>query len=116
MFHPGGMDYDGRYLWVPVAEYRPNSQTRIYRVNPRTLAAELVFTAKDHIGGLVHNVHRGTLHGVELGLTAPLYVGFIARRASREGFADELGSELRGPTSTTRTATITAWSTCSAAG
>ena len=24
MFHPGGIDYDGRFIWVPVAEYRPN--------------------------------------------------------------------------------------------
>jgi hypothetical protein len=78
MFHPGGMDYDGRYLWVPVAEYRPNSQTRIYRVNPRTLTAELVFTAKDHIGGLVHNVHRGTLHGVSWG-SRRLYTWALSR-------------------------------------
>ena len=24
-YHPGGMDYDGRYLWVPVTEYLPHS-------------------------------------------------------------------------------------------
>ena len=22
IYHPGGIDYDGRYIWVPVAEYR----------------------------------------------------------------------------------------------
>ena len=66
-YHPGGMDYDGRFIWVPVGEYRPNSQSNIYRVDPETLAAELVFSENDHIGGVVHNVHRGTLHGVSWG-------------------------------------------------
>ena len=32
MYHPGGIDYDGRHIWVPVAEYRPNSRSIIYRV------------------------------------------------------------------------------------
>lgn len=66
-YHPGGIDYDGQYLWVPVAEYRPNSRSNIYRVDPETLAAELVFAENDHIGGIVHNLHRGTLHGVSWG-------------------------------------------------
>src|SRR5262249_34116356 len=26
VYHPGGIDYDGRAIWVPVAEYRPNSR------------------------------------------------------------------------------------------
>jgi hypothetical protein len=26
IYHPGGIDYDGRHIWVPVAEYRPNSR------------------------------------------------------------------------------------------
>src|SRR6476659_1603477 len=25
MYHPGGIDFDGRDIWVPVAEYRPDS-------------------------------------------------------------------------------------------
>ena len=78
MFHPGGMDYDGKSIWVPVAEYRPNSKTRIYRVDPQTLRASLVFTANDHIGGVVHNVHRGTLHGVSWG-SRRLYTWQLSR-------------------------------------
>jgi hypothetical protein len=35
IYHPGGIDYDGHDLWVPVAEYRPNSQSIIYRVDRR---------------------------------------------------------------------------------
>jgi Family of unknown function (DUF6454) len=66
-YHPGGIDYDGRFIWVPVSEYRPNSRSNIYRVDPETLTPELVFIENDHIGGVVHNVHRGTLHGVSWG-------------------------------------------------
>ena len=34
IYHPGGMDYDGKSIWVPAAEYRPNSRAIIYRVDP----------------------------------------------------------------------------------
>ena len=37
IYHPGGIDYDGRYIWVAVAEYRPNSRSIIYRVDPATM-------------------------------------------------------------------------------
>jgi hypothetical protein len=67
IYHPGGIDYDGRYLWVPVAEYRPNSQSIIYRVDPETMKAEEVFRFKDHIGGLVRNTDDNSLHGVSWG-------------------------------------------------
>ena len=32
MYHPGGVDYDGRDIWVPLAEYRPDSHAIVYRV------------------------------------------------------------------------------------
>ena len=32
IYHPGGIDYDGRYIWLPAAEYRPNSRAIVYRV------------------------------------------------------------------------------------
>lgn len=66
-YHPGGIDFDGRHIWVPVAEYRPNSRTTIVRVDPESLEAEVVFEVPDHIGGIVHNVHSGTVHGVSWG-------------------------------------------------
>ncbi len=34
IYHPGGIDYDGRNIWVPVAEYRPNS--RVHRLPRRS--------------------------------------------------------------------------------
>ncbi|WP_102957808.1 DUF6454 family protein [Mangrovicella endophytica] len=67
IYHPGGIDYDGRYLWVPVAEYRPNSRSIIYRVDPKTMQAEEMFRFADHVGGLVHDTDAKTLHGVSWG-------------------------------------------------
>jgi hypothetical protein len=81
-YHPGGIDYDGKHIWVSVAEYRPNSRANIHRVDPETLTAELVFEAKDHIGGIVHNVHDNTLRGVSWG-SRRLYTWELARRGSK---------------------------------
>jgi len=67
VYHPGGIDYDGRYIWVPVAEYRPNSSAIVYRVDPATMKATEVFRYRDHIGGIVHNTDDNTLHGVSWG-------------------------------------------------
>ncbi|MGZ6020935.1 MAG: DUF6454 family protein [Phenylobacterium sp.] len=66
-YHPGGIDYDGRDIWVPVAEYRPDSRAIIYRVDPRTMAATVVLRAADHIGAVVHDSGTGRLHGVSWG-------------------------------------------------
>jgi hypothetical protein len=67
MYHPGGMDYDGRHIWVAVSEYRPNSRAIIYRVDPQAMTATEVFRFGDHIGGIVHNTDDKTLHGVSWG-------------------------------------------------
>ena len=67
IYHPGGIDYDGRWLWVPVAEYRPNSKSIIYRVDPETLEATEVFRFPDHVGGIVSDPENGTLHAVSWG-------------------------------------------------
>lgn len=67
MYHPGGIDYDGKQIWVPVAEYRPNSQSIIYKVDPTTLQSTEVLRFKEHIGGIVHNTDAHTLFGVSWG-------------------------------------------------
>jgi hypothetical protein len=67
VYHPGGMDYDGKDLWVPVAEYRPDSRSIIYRVRPDTLRATPAFRVDDHIGAIVHDTDADTLHGVSWG-------------------------------------------------
>lgn len=67
IYHPGGIDYDGRYIWVPVAEYRPNSASIMYRVDPQTMVATEVFRFPDHIGGVVHNPGSASLNAVSWG-------------------------------------------------
>lgn len=67
VYHPGGIDYDGRHIWVPVAEYRPDSRSIVYRVDPVTMRAAEVFRFADHLGGIVRNTDDNTLHGVSWG-------------------------------------------------
>lgn len=67
MYHPGGIDYDGDSLWVPVAEYRPNSRAIVYRVDPRTLKVQEEFRYADHVGGVVRDQGTGRVHGVSWG-------------------------------------------------
>jgi hypothetical protein len=67
IYHPGGIDYDGRFIWVPVAQYRPNSRSIIYRVDPATMKATEVFRYPEHIGGIIHDTASHSLHGVSWG-------------------------------------------------
>lgn len=67
IYHPGGIDYDGTGIFVPVAEYRPNSRSIVYRVDPDTMKATEMFRFADHIGAIVHNTDDHTLHGVSWG-------------------------------------------------
>lgn len=67
MYHPGGLDYDGRHIWVAVAEYRPDSRSIIYRINPDTMTAVEVFRFADHIGAIVHDSDDTALRGVSWG-------------------------------------------------
>jgi hypothetical protein len=67
VYHPGGIDYDGRYIWVPVAEYRPNSRSIVYRVDPETMQATEMFRFNDQVGGLVRDTDDNSLHGVSWG-------------------------------------------------
>jgi hypothetical protein len=62
-YHPGGISYDGANVWVPVAQYRPNSSAIIYRVDARSLAVSKQFEVSDHIGGIVLDQTTGHLVG-----------------------------------------------------
>lgn len=66
-YHPGGIDYDGRDVWVPVAEYRPNSRAVVYTVDPKTYRVTERFRVQDHVGGVVRDRTTGQLHGVSWG-------------------------------------------------
>jgi hypothetical protein len=63
MYHPGGISYDGANVWVPVAQYRPNSSAIIYRVDAGSLAVRKQFEVNDHIGGIVLDQTTGHLVG-----------------------------------------------------
>jgi hypothetical protein len=67
VYHPGGLDYDGRHIWVPVAEYRPDSRSIVYRIDPASMKAEQMFRVSDHIGAIVHDTDSRALHGVSWG-------------------------------------------------
>lgn len=67
MYHPGGIDYDGQDVWVPVAEYRPKSRAIVYRLDPRTLKVREAFRHSDHVGGVVRDRATGRVHGVSWG-------------------------------------------------
>ena len=67
IYHPGGIDFDGVSIWVPVAEYRPDSRAIVYRVDPATMKATEAFRVADHIGGVVHDVDGHRIVGLGWG-------------------------------------------------
>jgi Family of unknown function (DUF6454) len=67
VYHPGGIDFDGQSVWVPVAEYRPNSKAIVYQIDPLTYQVSERFRVGDHVGGVVRDRVTGTIHGVSWG-------------------------------------------------
>jgi hypothetical protein len=67
VYHPGGIDYDGESIWVPVSEYRPDSHAIVYKVDPAAMRATEVFRFNDHVGAIVHDTEAHTLHGASWG-------------------------------------------------
>lgn len=63
MYHPGGIEFDGKNLWVPVAQYRPDSSSIIYRIDASKLTVHKQFEVKDHFGGIVLDKTTGHLVG-----------------------------------------------------
>lgn len=49
-FHPGGFSVAGDSIWVPVAEYRPNSSAVLLELDKRTLEVRRKIEVADHIG------------------------------------------------------------------
>lgn len=62
-YHPGGIDWDGTDVWVPVSEYRPHSSALICAVDATTLEVRRQFEVADHIGGIVKDRQSGHLVG-----------------------------------------------------
>jgi len=93
MYHPGGIDFDGRDIWVSVAEYRPNSRAIVYRVDPQAMTAREVFRYPDHLGAIVHNTDDRTLHGVSWG--SRRFYRWTLGRDGRVGLATVAPERLR---------------------
>lgn len=67
IYHPGGLDFDGRYIWMPVAEYRPDSRAIIYRIDTQTWEVKEIMRVADHIGGVILDQKRNLLVGQSWG-------------------------------------------------
>jgi hypothetical protein len=94
-YHPGGLDYDGRKLWVTLAQYRPNSSSTFLRIDPRTLTATPVLRAHDHFGGVVNDTARHRLVTLNWGSRAASSWR-ITHRPRLDGFTQPL-SVVRNP-------------------
>jgi hypothetical protein len=67
MYHPGGIDFDGEFIWVSVAEYRPNSHSIVYKIDPETMQPTEVFRFADHLGGILKDPNSSTLYAISWG-------------------------------------------------
>ena len=68
MYHPGGLDVDQNGdIWLPVAEYRPDSHAIVYKVDPETFEAQEMFRVEDHVGGVVRDQETGRIVGQSWG-------------------------------------------------
>lgn len=83
IYHPGGIDYDGRRLWVPVSEYRPDSRAIVYTVDPGAMTAKEALRFDDHIGAVAFDRSRGELRGFSWG--------------SRRSYRWRMGARAGGP-------------------
>lgn len=67
IYHPGGIDYDGKYIWVPVCEYRPHGKSLIYRVDPKTMSKTLMAECDDALGAIAYERDAHILVGMNWG-------------------------------------------------
>ena len=63
LIHPGGIQFDGHYLWIPNAEYKRESRTMIYGVDTNSLEIRTSFPVDDHIGAIASD-GKNLLYGV----------------------------------------------------
>jgi hypothetical protein len=102
IYHPGGIDYDGTNIWVPIAEYRPDSRSIVYRVDPASMKATEVFRFADHLGAIVRDTSDDTLHAVSWG--------------SRHLYAWTAGKEHAAPVRTTNSSHYVDYQDCKYVG
>jgi hypothetical protein len=60
-YHNGGIDYDGKWIWGTVSQYRPNSTAYVYKADPLSLTTQTVLRYNDHLGGAIHDTIKNSL-------------------------------------------------------
>ncbi len=63
LIHPGGLQFDDHYLWLPNAEYRRESRSVICGLDPNSLEIRRSFPVDDHIGAVASD-GKDHLYGV----------------------------------------------------
>ena len=63
MYHPGGIDFDGSNIWVPLGEYRPAGNSMVLSVNPKSFEVSERFRIKDSIGWTISDSDSETIYG-----------------------------------------------------
>ena len=63
MYHPGGIDFDGELIWIPVCEYRPDGKSFIATFNPRSHKVVKRFNVNDAIGWVVADPDKMLVYG-----------------------------------------------------
>lgn len=63
MYHPGGIDFDGEEIWIPVGEYRPHAQSMVIAVSASDFSIREVFRVDDSIGWIVPDSNESKLYG-----------------------------------------------------
>lgn len=63
VYHPGGIDFDGASVWVPLAQYRPEGDSIVYSIDPTTMGVEERFRVDDHVGWVASAGPDGPVHG-----------------------------------------------------
>jgi len=87
--HPGGLQFDGERLWIPLAESRRGGQTVIGAFSPAALdpsrpaKPEIQFVVEDHIGALAVSQSRQELWGASWD-TEAVYVWNLQGRLLRQ--------------------------------
>lgn len=63
LFHPGGIDFDGQYIWIPITKYYPYSRSLIVRMDVQTHEVVKVGYIDDSVGAIVYDSDDHTLTG-----------------------------------------------------
>jgi maltose-binding protein MalE len=72
LIHPGGIELDGTYLWIPNAEYDADGPAKILALDPQSLEVSRSFTVSTHISLIASN-GADRLYGTDWG-SANFYV------------------------------------------